>query len=259
MNVQKVEEIKELVEEVEELLEEVEIEEFVKAGKKVPKAKAYRIRVDREKFLVHVALITGLQLLELVKKSPDKWRIHQKLHGGEMIEIKPGETVDLRARGVERFVTMELTQSDGEAATAEAPPARAESKARRAFRLPQEDELYLNSLGIRWETVEDKVENKTARWLLLHDHAVPVGYQQRAAVMAIRIETGYPPAKLDMVYFHPALSRDNGRAIHSLATQEIEGVIFQRWSRHYEWREEVDCLATHHLRIKQWLTDELAR
>ncbi|MCI0535517.1 MAG: multiubiquitin domain-containing protein [Verrucomicrobiales bacterium] len=227
--------------------EEVDVEECVKAGRKPPLAKRYRIRIDREKFVVTTPLVTKTDLLGLVKKSPEKWRVHQKLRGGQMDEVKDGETVDLREKGVERFVTMELSQTDGEAALA-APPVR------RAFRLPEDDEDYLNSIGLRWEAVESK-----GKWVLIHNHPLPAGYLPQAATMAIRIEGGYPPAKLDMVYFLPAIARADGKAIPALSTQELDGATFQRWSRHYAWRDGIDSLVTHYLRCKACLVDELKR
>src|SRR6478736_6361565 len=129
--------------------EEVDVEELVKQGKRVPRAKRYRIRIDRERFVVTTPIVTKRDLLALVNKSPDRWKIHQKLRGGQMDEVTGGEKVDLRERGVERFVTMELTQTDGETAAQEAPPAR------RAFDLPEEDVDFLNSIGFVWEAIID--------------------------------------------------------------------------------------------------------
>jgi hypothetical protein len=144
---------------------------------------------------------------------------------------------------------MELAQQDGETAAQETPPAR------RAFRLPEEDEDYLYSLSLRWETIQEG----GAKWVLIHEHPVPEGFTVPAVMLAIRIEGGYPPAKLDMAYFLPALARANGACIPALSTQQLDGGEYQRWSRHYEWREGIDSLGTHHLRIKEWLTDELNR
>lgn len=229
--------------------DEVDVEELVKQGKKVPKAKRYKIRIDREKFVVHQPVVTGPELLALVGKSPDKWRIHQKLRGGQMDEVKPGEKVDLREKGVERFVTMELAQTDGEGAAQEAPPAR------RAFDLPEEDSDFLNSLGLFWETVKDG----EVRWLLVRDFPIPSGFNVARAMLAVKIEGGYPPSKLDMAYFKPALSKSNGGGIPNLTTLSINGEQFQQWSRHYEWREGIDTLTIHYRRIEQWLLDELKR
>lgn len=244
-------EVGEIVEVIEEgnLVEIVDIEIYAKENKRPPRAKHYKFRIDREHFTVDHREIKGAKLFELAKKSPEKWRMHQKLHGGQMKEIKVGDTVDLGEPGVERFVTMELTQGDGEQATAtEAPP-------RRHFRLPEDDEAYLDSLGLRWEAIIDG----GVRWVLIHDHPLPDGYTIKTVTVAIRIEGGYPPAALDMMYFLPHLARADGKAVNAISTQAIDGNTYQRWSRHYAWREGIDCLATHHLHIKDWLDAEPKR
>ena len=126
---------------------------------------------------------------------------------------------------------------------------------RRIFRLPEEDESYLDSLGLPWETIQDGGQ----RWLLIQDHPVPAGYNVEKTTVAIRIEGGYPPGMLDMVYFFPTIGRGDGKPIHSPAAQAIDGRTFQRWSRHYSWRDGIDTLGTHHQRIKSWLEAELMR
>jgi hypothetical protein len=47
-------------------IEVIEIEVFAKAGKPVPKGKHYRIRVDKETFVVRHETITGKEILTLV-------------------------------------------------------------------------------------------------------------------------------------------------------------------------------------------------
>lgn len=228
--------------------DEVDIEELAKQGKRIPRARRYRIRIDRERYVAERPFITKAELLTLAGKTPDKWLIHQKLRGGQMDEVTDGEKVDLRERGVERFVTMELTQTDGETAAQEAPPAR------RAFDLPEEDVDFLNTLGLVWATIIDG----KVRWLLVYDYPVPAGFNVAQATLAIKVEGGYPPAKLDMAYFMPALSKASGN-IPNLSTITIAGQNFQQWSRHYEWREGVDTLTTHYLRVRDWLVGELNR
>jgi hypothetical protein len=172
-----------------------------------------------------------------------------------MKEIKVGDKVDLGEPGIERFVTMELTQGDGEVAT-DGTTATMEALApRRHFRLPEEDETYLDTFGLIWETIN----LGNVRWLIILDHPLPAGYKQKTATVAIRIEGGYPPGALDMAYFLPHLERADGKAIKSISTVAVGGVSYQQWSRHYSWREGVDSVATHHLRVKNWLEAEPRR
>jgi len=252
----KVGEIVEVIEEG-DLVEIVDIEIYAKENKRPPRAKKYEFRIDREHFTVDHRKIGGEELFKLAQKSPEKWRMHQKLHGGQMKEIKVGDTVDLGEPGIERFVTMELTQGDGEQATANEPlSASSETPSpRRDFRLPEDDEDYLNTLGLRWETVVER----GVRWVILHDHPLPAGYTAKTVTIAIRIEGGYPPGKLDMAYFLPPLARADGVAIRKTEMHNIDGGTYQRWSRHYPWREVIDTFATHHLHIKDWLEAEPKR
>jgi hypothetical protein len=123
------------------------------------------------------------------------------------------------------------------------------------FHLPEEDVEFLNSLGLMWETVLAA----DILWLLVHDYPIPFGFNVSKATLAIKIEGGYPPAKLDMAYFLPELSKVSGTTIPNLSTISIDDNQYQQWSRHYEWREGVDDLGIHYCRIEQWLLDELKR
>lgn len=173
-----------------------------------------------------------------------------------MAEIRVADRVDLSEPGIERFVTMELTQGDGEQAIVVRPSStEVEPEPRRQFRLPEDDEVYLGALALPWETVTIS----GTCWLFIHEHPLPVGYQQETVTIAIRVEGGYPPGALDMAYFLPPLVRADGKAINAATPVPIDSAVFQQWSRHYPWREGVDCLATHHLRVKGWLELEPTR
>lgn len=126
---------------------------------------------------------------------------------------------------------------------------------RREFTLPEEDVEYLDALGKPWETVTLGGVN----WLLIHEYAVPPGYNQSHVTVAIRIEAAYPPGKLDMVYVYPHLARSDGKAINALTNEMIEGKAFQRWSRHYEWLPHEHSLITHLGCVFHWFEVELAK
>ena len=125
---------------------------------------------------------------------------------------------------------------------------------RRQFELPEDDEEYLDSCGLDWETVI--VGNE--RWLFTYKFLVPTGYHTREVTMAIRVNA-YPQGKLDMVYFNPPLRRSDGQMICALSPLNINGVTYQQWSRHYDWRDGIDSLVIHLSRIQVWLNNEFIK
>ena len=124
---------------------------------------------------------------------------------------------------------------------------------RKLFSLPEEELEYLNKTFPFWEAIKER-----RNWLLIHDFPVPEGYTQKKVIAAIEIPLSYPVARLDMVYFYPALARSDGKAIPKTQSMKtIDGKNFQRWSRHYDnWDPESDSLITHLFTIKEWLLRE---
>jgi len=98
----------------EEILEElIDLEEWVKAGKKPCKAKSYRIRIDKDKFIVHVHSMDGRQILGLVGKTPEKYVLSQKFRGGRVEVIEPNQVVEFHRCEVERFQTLSKEPTEG--------------------------------------------------------------------------------------------------------------------------------------------------
>jgi hypothetical protein len=131
---------------------------------------------------------------------------------------------------------------------------------RRQFRLPEADELFLDGLGLSWETLVEA----GLRWLVLHDFSLPAGYSRTNADIAVNIAPGYPPAPLDMAFLHPSLSRLDGRPIpRTQVTRAIDGRSWQQWSRHRPpenpWIEGEDDLASHIHYMQAWLSAEFER
>jgi Multiubiquitin len=98
----------------EQILEElIDLEEWVKAGKKACKAKSYRIRIDKEKFIVQVHSMTGREILALVGKTPDKYLLSEKFRGGRVEPIEPDQVVEFYRCEVERFQTLSKEPTEG--------------------------------------------------------------------------------------------------------------------------------------------------
>jgi hypothetical protein len=108
------EKLEEIVEQEIELLEElVDLEERAKANKPPRRAKRYRIRIDREHFVVEVHSMTGRELLALVKKAPETYLLSQKLRGGVVEPVGADQIVEFHRHEVERFQTLALDPTEG--------------------------------------------------------------------------------------------------------------------------------------------------
>lgn len=130
---------------------------------------------------------------------------------------------------------------------------------RRDFQLPEHDIDFLDGLELPWEAIKDR----GMQWALIQDYPVPPGYNVEKVTVAIKIEPGYPRARLDMAYFYPHLFRKDGKQINALTQLQIDGKSFQRWSRHRTaanpWREGVDDLSTHLAMISYWFEQEFIK
>ena len=127
---------------------------------------------------------------------------------------------------------------------------------RRDFDLLAEDAAFLDECGFTWESIADG-----SQWVLINDFPLPSGYTETHATAAVRLESGYPDAQLDMVYFHPAIVRRDRQPIGATNNfQAIDGRQFQRWSRHRTaqnpWIAGQDSLATHIMLVEDWLERE---
>lgn len=96
-----------------ETAEVVDLEEHAKAGKKPPRARTYRIRIDREHHEVNAPGLTGRQILKLVGKTPEGYLLSQKMRGGRVDPIAAEQYVDFTTPGVERFQTLALDPTEG--------------------------------------------------------------------------------------------------------------------------------------------------
>lgn len=228
------------------IVEEVDVEELVKANLPVPRARRYRIRIDREMKIVEQPVVTGQFILGLVGKTSAEHLLSQRLRGGHVDEVAPDQEVDLRSAGVERFMTLKRDPQEG-------------FQVRRQFDLPEIDREHLESRGVPWDALQDG----GLQWLLIHELSIPTGYNVESAMTALQIPQSYPDAQIDMVYFHPHLARGDGKPIPNLTEQPIDGKSFQRWSRHRQgetpWRVGVDDVGTHLVLVDEWLRRELRK
>lgn len=230
-----------------EEIEIIDVEAYSKEGKPVPKDKRYRIKIDREVYVVEKECMTGRELLTLAGKiPPEKYQLNMKLKGGKVEPISLDEKVCFTKPGVEKFMTLPLDQTEGQGT-------------RKQFDLLDEDVEFLESLGLPWETLSES----TGMWILIYDYPVCAGYTVQKVTVAVKVEPGYPRTQLDMAYFFPALSRKDNQPIGATSTQPIDSKVFQRWSRHRTgqnpWREGVDNLGTHMSLVTHWFKQEFEK
>lgn len=197
----------------------------------------YVIRVDKQQFERKEHELTGRQILALVGLTPDKHRLFELGEGQR--EVQPDEMVDFKKPGIERFKSVARHANEGkENGAAQAAPV---SLTRKAVTLLPDDEKFLNMFSCNWETVKEG----NVGWILIPDFDVPPGYNVTKTCLALMIPGSYPTVEFDMMYFFPALSRSDGKAIRALSNQALDKQIFQRWSRHRnqgDWRPGVDNL-----------------
>jgi hypothetical protein len=229
----------------------IDIEEHSKTnGGKPPKARRYRIRVDRERFTVEMPSMKGKEILTLAGKTPpERYLLNQKFRNGQVVPIGLEDIVDFTAPGVERFTTLPKDQTEG---LVETPPAL-----RRKFALPEDDVTQLDIAGGHWETISDN-------WFLCHEFALPDGYNIALASVAVQVPNGYPTSPLDMAFFYPWLQLRSGRTIPCADKGVlIDGKKWQRWSRHYTpqnpWLPGEYNIVTHLQLVRAWLEREVSR
>lgn len=231
--------------------EVIDVEWAALNGKLPPKGRKYRYKVNGDLFTTNKEHLTGSEILESAgKKPPEQHILRQKIRG-QWITVKLDETVDFTTAGVEKFKTLPNDQTEGEY-NAKSP--------RRDFALLEEDEDFLKSLDLVWETVNG--ENNT-KWILIHEYSVVKGYNVDKAVIAFNMPAGYPTTQLDMVFFRPLLMRSDGQQIPNLSPLSINGQMFQQWSRHRTaenpWRPGIDNLSTHYPLAEAWLLKEFVK
>lgn len=229
-----------------EIIEIIDVEIFIREKKPIPHGHKYRIRIDKEYYVVDVPHMTGEQILGLAGKTSAGYLLSEKVHG-QMRPVAPGQTVDFTTHGVERFATVPKEVREGEG------PVRAD------FMVLEEDAEYLNAKGYTWEAVKQP----DAKRIVVRGFEPPQGFTPAKVDMFVILPEGYPDTQIDMVYFYPALGRDDSRTIRSLVTNDFEGKTWQGWSRHRTenspWRQGIDNLGTHLMLVDDFLRAELSK
>ena len=93
--------------------EALDIEEYAQSGKAIPQeCKLFRIRIDKEKYIVQQAALTGRELLKLADKDPEQYKVLFMKCSGQTVEIELDVNFSFLDPGIERFVTEERACGD---------------------------------------------------------------------------------------------------------------------------------------------------
>lgn len=204
-----------------------------------------KFKVDKDFHNTDQKILTGRQILGFAGKSPDKYLLILK--GSTKETIGPDDSVDLSEPGVEVFRTIARECNEG---LEELPP-------RRQFDLPAQDTSFLDSTGLRWETVK---EGNVMR-VIIYGYPIPKGYDVASADIYVRLSDQYPDNELDMIYVSPALSLKCGQTINNLSNDNFDGKNWQRWSRHrldkaQAWDPSLDGIQSHLALVNDWFVLE---
>ncbi|MDO3523969.1 multiubiquitin domain-containing protein [Ralstonia pseudosolanacearum] len=228
----------------------IDVEIFVREKKPIPHGHKYKIRIDKDYYIVDVSHMTGEQILGLAGKSSAGYLLSEKVHG-QMRPVAPGETVDFTAHGVERFATIPKEVREGEG------PVRAD------FAVMAEDAEFLNGKAYTWEAVAQHEHEHDTKRIVVRGFEPPPGFSPAKVDMFVILPQGYPDTQIDMVYFYPALARNDGKQIPSLVTNAFEDKTWQGWSRHRTenspWRQGIDNVGTHLMLVDDFLRAELLK
>lgn len=117
--------------------------------------------------------------------------------------------------------------------------------------LLEEDYEYLRDISQEYEEVEAQ------RYLIFKDFPLPESVYESAGLTAINVDvliempSIYNNAGPDMFWTAPYLTLAGGATIKAAGqgsdTRTHNGVIFERWSRHWGkagWRPRQDCIST---------------
>lgn len=99
----------------EEILDEiVDLEEYARQGKRPPRCRGYRIRINGKRYVFKTATPTGREILELAELTPpSNYTLRVKFFSGRPQKVGLNEEIDLRQPGVEKFKALPRDQTEG--------------------------------------------------------------------------------------------------------------------------------------------------
>ncbi|MER8408155.1 multiubiquitin domain-containing protein [Mesorhizobium sp. M1307] len=241
----------ERVGEADRMVEDADIIKIAKGGIEEFKSRepqVWKLNVQGKRLESRTPTIAVVDALTRAGFDPNAWIIILKVEGQPKRQLAVGDVIDLRTPGIEK---VRLTAKDVNNGESRPLP-------RRDFPLLEVDESFLDGLGLPWET--KAVDGP--RWLIIHDYPVPVGYTISTTTLALLVPPNYPQAQIDMFYAYPALAKAVGGVIPATkTTKPIDGLPFQRWSRHRgpgsPWNPQQDNVVTHLALVESAIAKEV--
>jgi hypothetical protein len=209
----------------------------------------WKLNVQGVILTLSVETITVREALVKANINPDQgWHIYLKVAGQPKQELTLTSVIDLTHPGIEKLRLTPKDVSNGDQGVA----------VRRAFKLLAVDEKFLDTHFLEWETMNEGGR----QWLLLHGYPLPDGFSIQQVDLALEVPPTYPAAQIDMFYLYPAITLSTGAQIGATeAHQEIQGKVFQRWSRHRgagnQWNMAYDNVITHLALVESALLKEV--
>jgi len=210
--------------------------------------RTWKLTIRGEVFSFDTPCISAREALEAAGFNLTKgWDMILKTASGKR-SVDIDDKINLGEPGIEKLRVKPRIINNGEKPI----------ETRREFPILDADEIYLDRLGWKWETVVEGGK----RWVLIHGYALPTGYNVSSVTMAIDVPGNYPASQIDMFYCFPRVTLASGMAVaQTEATQSIQGEPFQRWSRHRqgesEWDPASDRIETHLMVIEECLSREV--
>lgn len=99
----------------EEILDEIaDLEEYAARGERPPQCRGYRIRVNRQRYVIYESKPTRELILETAGLTPvEDWTLRFLIRGCKPTLMKPGDWIDLTQPGVEKFKALPRDQTEG--------------------------------------------------------------------------------------------------------------------------------------------------
>ena len=192
--------------------------------------RSFKFKIDDADLEWPHACVSGFVLRKLAQ-LPANYNLWQEIPGQHDKKITDTDVINLANAGVERFVSLIDTTTEGDA-------------------LPSKDQTYLSGHGYAFEVLTEGGHTG----VVLKELLLPAGkFNFETADVLILLPRGYPDCPPDMFYVSPKLVLAGTGQIPKACTAEhpFGGRVWQRWSRHNNaWRPGVDGLQTMVARVQ---------